>query len=251
MKVWFVGAGPGAPDLITVRGRDLIEKADVIIYAGSLVNPQLLDINSRNAEIHNSASMTLDEVVKVVEKAVSKQQMVVRLHTGDPAIYGAIREQMREFDKRDIPYEVVPGVSSFSASAAAMNMEFTLPGVSQTLILTRIKGRTPVPGKENLASLASHRASMAIFLSVHKIEEVVEELIQHYSGKTPVAVVQKASWDDQKIVKGVLEDIADKVKEAGISKTAQILVGEFLGDEFDKSLLYDGSFSHMYRSGVN
>ncbi len=248
MKIWFVGAGPGDPDLITVKGAGLVEKADVIIYAGSLVNPEILNRRKDGSVVHNSASMTLEEVIEVTETAVKEGKMVVRLHTGDPAIYGAIREQMRELDKRGISYEVIPGVSSFSAAAASMNMEFTLPGVSQTLILTRIKGRTPVPEKENLASLASHKASMAIFLSVHKIDEVVKELLVHYPSTTHIAVVQKASWEDQKVVKGTLEDIAEKVEKADITKTAQILVGDFLGDEFDNSLLYDGSFSHMFRS---
>lgn len=245
--VYLIGAGPGDPELLTLKGKRLIDEADVIIYAGSLVNPEVLSGHKDGAEIHDSASMTLDDVIDVIQKGVDAGKKVVRVHTGDPSIYGAIREQMDRLDALDIPYEVVPGVSSFTASASVLKKEFTLPDVSQTVICTRLEGRTPVPEKESLESLAAHRASMAIFLSVHNIEKVAKQLMTHYRPETPVAVVQRATWPDQKIVTGTLETIADKVIEAGITKTAQILVGDFLGDEYSLSKLYDPGFSHGYR----
>lgn len=246
--VYFIGAGPGDPDLITVKGRKMVEQADVIIYAGSLVNKQIIDCRREDAVVYNSASMTLEEVIEVIENAENDKKMVARVHTGDPSIYGAIREQIDILEEKGITYKVIPGVSSFVGAAAAINKEFTLPGVSQTVILTRMEGRTPVPEKESLESLAKHRASMCIFLSVHMIEDVVNKLLTHYDIKTPIAVVQKATWDDQKIVIGTLEDIAEKVKASEINKTAQILVGDFLGNEYELSKLYDKNFSHEYRS---
>jgi precorrin-4/cobalt-precorrin-4 C11-methyltransferase len=245
-KVYFIGAGPGDPDLITVKGKKIIELADVIIYAGSLVNPEILDCN-KSAVIHNSASMTLEQVLDVMRNAVSKGFIVARVHTGDPSIYGAIREQIVELEKHGIEYEVIPGVSSFTAAASVLGMEFTLPGVSQTVICTRLEGKTPVPEREALSLLASHRASMCIFLSVQMIDEVVNELLTHYPPSTPVAVVQKATWPDQKIVTGTLADISGKASESEIAKTALILVGDFLGNDFEKSRLYDKSFSHEFR----
>ncbi len=246
-KVYFIGAGPGDPELLTIKGKRIIGESDVIIYAGSLVPKTVIAGHKQGAEVLNSAGMNLDEVLEVMRTAVSKGKQVARVHTGDPSIYGAVREQIDALEKSDIAYEVVPGVSSFVASAAALGMEFTLPEVSQTVILTRMAGRTPVPEKESLQSLAAHRASMAIFLSVGMIQEVVEKLTTQYSEKTPVAVVQRVSWPDQKIVRGTLADIAEKVKTAGITKTAQILVGDFLGDDYALSKLYDKSFSHEYR----
>ncbi|AKL93580.1 precorrin-4 C(11)-methyltransferase CbiF [Clostridium aceticum] len=248
-NVYFIGAGPGDPELITLKGHKKIQEADVIIYAGSLVNPEVLGNRKETAEVHNSASMTLPEVIEVIEKAVKEGKTVARVHTGDPSIYGAIREQIDLLEKQAITYEVIPGVSSFVASAAQLKKEFTLPEVSQTVILTRMEGRTPVPARESLASLASHQTSMAIFLSVQAIEKVVEELLTAYPLNTPVAVVQKATWSDQQIVEGTLENIAQKVKDAGIKKTAQILVGNFLGNEYALSKLYDENFTHEYRKG--
>lgn len=248
--VYFVGAGPGDPDLITVKGKKIIGEADIIIYAGSLVNKEIIAHHKKEAEVHNSASLNLEEVIEIMKKGVDKGKMVARVHTGDPSIYGAIREQMDILEEENINFEVIPGVSSFVASAAAIKKEFTLPNVSQTVILTRIEGRTPVPQKEKLRELAKHQASMAIFLSVHMIEEVVSELLFSYDKETPVAVVQKASWQDEKIVLGTLSNISEKVKEAGINKTAQILVGWFMGDKYSKSLLYDKYFSHEYRKGI-
>ena len=249
-KVYFIGAGPGDPELITVKGQRLIKEADVIIYAGSLVPRQVIECHKDGAMIYNSASMTLEEVIDVTVKAVKEGKKVARVHTGDPAIFGAHREQMDMLDEHGIEYEVIPGVSSFLASAAAVKKEFTLPSISQTVICTRLEGRTPVPEKESLESLASHRASMAIFLSVHMIGDVVKRLATHYPMTTPIAVVQRATWEDQKIVLGTLETIEEKVKKANITKTAQILVGDFLGDKYEKSLLYDKHFTHEFRKGI-
>lgn len=248
--VYFIGAGPGDPDLITVKGKRLIGEADVIIYAGSLVNPQVLAGAKPEAMIYNSASMTLSEVIAVIKAGAEQDRQVVRVHTGDPSIYGAIREQMVQLDELGIPYEVVPGVSSFLASAAALKREYTLPGVSQTVILTRMEGRTPVPEAETIERLAAHQATMVIFLSVGQIEELCRRLIcGGYEADTPAAVVYKASWADQQIVTGTLTDIALRVKDAGIRKTALVTVGRFLGDVFELSRLYDEKFSHEYRTG--
>ncbi|SDJ81124.1 precorrin-4 C(11)-methyltransferase [Natronincola ferrireducens] len=248
-KVYFIGAGPGDPELITLKGYKRIQEADVIIYAGSLVNPQVMGDRREHAEVYNSAGMTLPEVIEVMKRAVGEDKTVARVHTGDPSIYGAIREQMDALEELSIAYEVIPGVSSFVASAAQLKKEFTLPEVSQTVILTRMEGRTPVPSKESLAALAAHRASMAIFLSVQMMDKVVDELTKAYPSSTPVAVVQRATWEDQKIVEGTLADITEKVRKAGIKKTAQILVGDFLGNEYALSKLYDEGFTHEYRRG--
>ncbi|HDI3057566.1 TPA: precorrin-4 C(11)-methyltransferase [Clostridium botulinum] len=249
-KVYFIGAGPGNPDLITVKGRDILTKADVVIYAGSLVSKEHLDYCKEGVEVYNSASMTLKEVIKVIQKAYNGNRSIVRLHTGDPSIYGAIREQMDELDKLNICYEVVPGVSSFAAAAASIKKEFTLPGVSQTVILTRVEGRTPVPEKEDLEVLASRGASMALFLSVGMIDKVALKLKKGYGRNVPIAVIQRATWQDEKVVIGTLDDIAKKVKDANITKTAQILVGDFIDCKYDKSLLYDEKFTHEFRKGI-
>lgn len=248
MQVYFVGAGPGNPELITVRGQKLLMAADVIIYAGSLVNPALLDIAKPGTAIHNSASMTLEEVVDTMEQAVQAGKMVVRLHTGDPSIYGAIQEQMDLLEQKGITYDVVPGVSSFLATAAALKQEYTLPDISQTVIVTRLEGRTPVPEKEKLALLASHTATMCIFLSVHMLDGVVAELIAGgYTPDTPVAIVQKASWPDQRIFRGTLETIAKIVAEEGVDRTAMIVVGKVLDCNYSLSRLYAPEFGHMFR----
>ena len=246
MKVYFIGAGAGDPELLTIKGKKVLEKSDVVIYAGSLVNPEILDY-APQAEVYNSAGMTLEEVLDKIEESMEEDKVVARVHTGDPSIYGAIQEQMDYLKEENIDYEIIPGVSSFLAAAAAVEREFTLPDVSQTVIVTRLEGRTPVPEKESLHKLAQHNTSMAIFLSVHMIEGVVEELAQEYPIKTPIAVVQKASWSDQKVVQGTLDTIAEKVKEANINKTAMILVGDFLDTEYAKSKLYDKNFSHEFR----
>lgn len=245
--IYFIGAGPGAADLITVRGRDLLERAEVVIYAGSLVSKEHLEYCRPDAKIYNSAGMTLEDVMEIMTMEEQMGKLVVRLHTGDPSIYGAIREQMVELDRVGIEYEVVPGVSSFTGAAAAINREFTLPGVTQTVILTRVEGRTPVPETEDLEKLASIGASMAIFLSVSMIDKVVEKLRKGYKKNVAIAVVEKATWPDQRIIMGHLDDIAEKVKANNITKCAQILVGDFIDSDFEKSLLYDKSFSHMFR----
>ncbi|MCE5284659.1 MAG: precorrin-4 C(11)-methyltransferase [Pelosinus sp.] len=248
MDVSFVGAGPGDPELITVKGQRLLAEADIIIYAGSLVNPALLSLAKEGAAIYNSAGMTLDEVIAVMEAAVRDKKYVVRLHTGDPSIYGAIREQMDALDARKITYEVIPGVSSFLATAAALQCEYTLPEVSQTVIITRLEGRTPVPESEKLASLAAHKSTMCIFLSVHMLSGVVKELIDGgYPADTPIAIVQKASWPEQHILRGTLEDIAAKVLAAKIDRTAMIVVGRCLDSDYALSRLYAPEFGHMYR----
>lgn len=251
MQVYFVGAGPGDPELITVKGQNLLQRADVIIYAGSLVNPALLNLAKPGAAIHNSASMTLDAVIETIEAAVAAGQVVVRLHTGDPSIYGAIQEQMDALAAKSIEFEVVPGVSSFLAVAAALKREYTLPEVSQTVIITRQEGRTPVPDREKLKSLASHACTMCIFLSIHMIEDVCAELIAGgYSVDTPVAVVQKASWPEQRILQGNLTTIAQIVKNAAVDRTAMIVVGKCLDGEYALSKLYSPTFGHMYREAV-
>ena len=249
--IYFIGAGPGDPELITVKGKRLIDEADIIIYAGSLVNPQVLSGARPEAEIYNSATMNLEEVLDVMKRGVAAGKKVVRVQTGDPSIYGAPREQMVELDKLGIPYEIVPGVSSFLAAAASLKREYTLPGVSQTVILTRMEGRTAVPEREQIEALAAHQATMVIFLSVGEIETLSTRLqAGGYPEDTPAAVVYKASWEDQKIVKGTLTDIAQKVKEAGIRKTALVTVGRFLGDTFELSRLYDAHFTTEFRKGV-
>ncbi len=247
----FIGAGPGDPELMTVKGKRLIDNADIIVYAGSLVNPDVLSDVKKGAKIYNSAFMNLDEVIDVMVSAYQRGLSVVRVHTGDPSIFGAHREQMDRLNDAGIDYEIVPGVSSFLATAAVLKKEYTLPDVSQTVILTRMEGRTPMPPKEKLADLARHEATMIIFLSVGFMEKMVEELIEGgYAPDTPVAVVYKATWPDQKIVQGVLSDIAGRVKEAGITKTALTVVGRFLGDEYSLSKLYDKNFTTGYRKGL-
>jgi precorrin-4/cobalt-precorrin-4 C11-methyltransferase len=246
-KIIFLGAGPGDPELITLKGRRLLDEADVIVFAGSLVNPALLD--GVQAKIHDSAGMDLDTIVEVMVSAARSGKKVVRLHTGDPAIYGAIREQMQRLDSEKIAYEVVPGVSSALASAAVLGVELTVPEVTQTVIFTRQAGRTPVPEQESLQKLAAIQASMCIFLSVSMMETVVDELISGgYPPDTPVAVVEKASWPDQRIVRGLLSDIGNRINKSAIRKTAMILVGRALADDAAAaSRLYDAGFSHEYR----
>jgi len=245
----IVGAGPGAADLITVRGKALLEAADVVIYAGSLVNPALLEYCKPGAKILNSASMTLAEVLDAVEEAERAGLSVVRLHTGDPSVYGAIAEQMDGLAERGIESDVTPGVSSFLAAAAAIKAEYTLPDVSQTVILTRMEGRTGVPEKESIRSLASHQASMAIFLSASLLRELSAELIEGgYAADTPAAIVYKASWPDEAAYYTDVAGLARTAEENGIRKTALILVGNFLSHPYSPSRLYAPEFSHEYRS---
>lgn len=244
--VYFIGAGPGAVDLITVRGAELIRKADVIIYAGSLVNPELLEGAGPDCLVYDSSGMTLEEVTQVM--ADNRESLVVRLHTGDPCIFGAIREQMDILDGKGIAYESVPGVSSFTGAAAAMNAEFTLPGVSQTVILTRMAGRTPVPDGEEIASLASHGSSMVIFLSAAMPGRLSERLMEGgYAPDSPAVIVYKATWPDQKIVRTTVSGLAKAAAENGISRMALIMVGGFLDGGYERSQLYDPAFSHQFR----
>ena len=246
--IYFVGAGSGAPDLITVRGARLLSEADVIVYAGSLVNPALLDYKKDGCEVYNSAKMTLEEVIAVMAPAAKAGKTVVRLHTGDPCVYGAHREQMDELDKRGIPYEVCPGVSSFCGAAAALKAEYTLPNVSQSVILTRMEGRTPVPEKEQIESFAAHGATMVIFLSAGQLPRLSERLIAGgYAPDTPAAIVYKATWPDEKVVRTTVGELAAAGAREGITKTALITVGGFLGTEYERSKLYDPTFTTEFR----
>ncbi len=245
----FVGAGPGAKDLITVRGMEKIKNADVIIYAGSLVNPELLSYAKEDAEIHNSATMTLEEVMDVMAKADAEGKDVVRLHTGDPSVYGAIREQMDILDEKGIAYESCPGVSALFGAAASLDLEYTLPGITQTLIITRMKGKTDVPEKESIESLAAHKASMAIYLSTGLLKELSERLIEGgYSKDTPAAIVYKATWDDEKKFICSVGTLAETAGKNDITKTAIILIGDAIAKSgYERSRLYDPSFETMYR----
>ena len=245
--VVFLGAGPGDPELLTLKGRRLLDTADLVVYAGSLVNPVLLD--GIRASCHDSAGLDLEAIMTLLAEGYKRGLRTVRLHTGDPAMYGAIREQMQWFDARAIPYEVVPGVSSVFAAAAALRTELTVPEVTQTVILTRQAGRTPVPERESLVRLAAVQATMCIFLSVALIERVVADLLSGgYPVDTPIAVVERASWPDERIVRGSLADIAERVADSGIRKTAMIVVGPALSaDSRIASRLYDAAFSHEYR----
>ena len=244
----FVGAGCGAADLITLRGKRLIEEADVIIYAGSLVNPELLGFAKESCEVHNSAYMDLDQVISVMVKAEADGKKIVRLHTGDPSVYGAIREQMDRLDKLGIDYNVCPGVSSFCGAAAALKAEYTLPEVSQTVIITRMAGRTPVPEKESIESLAAHHATMVIFLSTGMLKELSERLISGgYSPDSPAAIVYKASWKDEKIMRCTVAQLAETAEKYGIRKTSLITVGDFLVDDYALSKLYDKTFETEFR----
>ncbi len=249
--IYFVGAGPGDPELITVKGKKLLEKADVIIYAGSLVNPKILQLAREDCQIYNSAEMNLEEQLTTMKEAQEQGLEVVRLHTGDPALYGAIGEQMAGLDKAGLNYQVVAGVSSYAAAAAYLKKELTVPEKTQTVILTRQEGRTPVPEEESLDKLAAHQSSMVIFLSIGMLSQVIEKLSHHYPPETPVAVVYKVSWPAEEKIIGTLATIEEKMAARDISRTALIMVGEFLDSKFDKkSKLYDKNFSHEYRSSA-
>ena len=249
--VHFIGAGPGAPDLITLRGARLLAQADVIIYAGSLVNPALLEGRKEGCAVYDSASMTLEEVLSVMEQAEGEGKTTVRLHTGDPSLYGAIREQMDQLDRMGVPYDVTPGVSSFSGAAAALNAEYTLPDVSQSVIITRMAGRTPVPEGEALAKMASHGCTMVLFLSTGLLEDVERELMKGgYAPDTPAAIVYKATWPDQKVYRCTVSTLAETAKANHVTKTALITVGGFLGTEYERSKLYDPAFTHGCRKGA-
>lgn len=246
--IHFVGAGSGAPDLITVRGKNLLEQADVVIYAGSLVNPELLKCCKPECEIYNSAKMTLDEVITVMDGAEKANKTTVRLHTGDSSIYGAIKEQMDALDRLGYAYDVTPGVSSFCGAAAALKAEYTLPGVSQSVIITRMAGKTPVPEKESIASFAAHQATMVIFLSTGLLKELSAELISGgYGPETPAAIVYKATWPEEKVVRGTVAQLYEMAQANHIRKTALIIVGRILDTEYDLSRLYAPDFSTEFR----
>lgn len=256
--VYFVGAGPGDPELLTLKGKRVIGEADVVIYADSLVSPEVCQLARDGAEIHRSSRLTLEEIGDLMVNSVRQGKKVARVHTGDPSIFGALWEQMAVLDRRGIPYEVVPGVSSIFAAAAALSVELTVPELSQTVIITRLEGRTPVPPAEKLSKLAAHHATLVLFLSVAMMDTVVDQLREGgYAATTPVAVVQRASWDDQKIVRGTLADIAGGVREAGIESHALIMVGAALAPDLQapadgpRSRLYDKGFSHKHRRKRN
>ena len=248
--IHFVGAGPGAEDLITVRGQQYLKEADIIIYAGSLVNPGLLQVKKEGCEVYNSAYMTLEEVLEVMYAGEKEGKRIVRLHTGDPCLYGAIREQMDALEERQIPYEVCPGVSSFCGAAAALHAEYTLPDISQSVVITRMAGRTPVPDKESIRSFAAHQATMVLFLSTSLTEKLQGELLAGgYGETTPAAVVYKATWPEEKIFRCTVGTLHKTVTENGMKKTALIVVGGCLGGEYLRSLLYHPDFTTEYRKG--
>lgn len=247
----FVGAGPGAEDLITVRGMRLLQEADCIIYAGSLVNPGLLSYAGEDCQIYNSAKMHLEEVLAVMERMEAGGKHTVRLHTGDPSLYGAIREQMDALKKRGIPYRICPGVSSFCGAAAALEAEYTLPSVSQSVIITRMEGRTPVPEREKLHLLSQHGATMVLFLSSGMTRQVQEALLQGaYTQETPCAIVYKATWPEEKVVRGTVGELCKLTEENDIARTALIVVGDVLGEDYELSRLYDRHFTTGFRQGV-
>jgi precorrin-4/cobalt-precorrin-4 C11-methyltransferase len=245
-KIYFIGAGPGDPELITLKGRRLLDEADIVVYAGSLVNPTLL--SNIKARCYDSARLHFEEIMTIMEQGVLSGKQVVRLHSGDPCLYGAIKEQMVYLESRGITYEIVPGVSSATAAAAVLHEELTRPEVSQTVIITRLSGKTPVPERERLRNLAASGATMLVFLSIQSIEDLVTELCYGYPVTTPVAVVYKATWPEQQVIRGTLETIASQVQEAGIRKTAIVVVGSILDSEMKAvSKLYDKAFEHGYR----
>ena len=248
--VSFIGAGPGDPELLTIKGKKIIDSADVIIYAGSLVNPQLLEYSKDVCTIHNSAKMTLEEVMEVMIKGESSGKKVVRLHTGDPCLYGAIKEQMDELDRRKIPFEDCPGVSSFCGAAAALKAEYTLPGISQSVVITRMAGRTPVPEKESIRSFAAHQATMVLFLSTGMLEKLSEELVAGgYQEETPAAIVYKATWPEEKVMHCTVGTLAETAEREKVTKTALIVVGNVLNTEYERSKLYDPAFTTEFRKG--
>ena len=250
--VHFVGAGSGAPDLITLRGKKFLEEADVVIYAGSLVNPQLLEYTKENCEIYNSAKMTLEEVLDVIFAAEEKGLTTVRLHTGDPSLYGAIREQMDVLEEKNIAFDYCPGVSSFCGAASALNLEYTLPDVSQSVIITRMEGRTPVPEKESIQSFAAHQATMVVFLSTGMLEELSRRLIEGgYTADTPAAIVDKATWEDQKTFVCTVGTLAQTAKENNITKTALMIIGDVVAhSHYDRSELYNPTFTTEFREAI-
>jgi precorrin-4/cobalt-precorrin-4 C11-methyltransferase len=251
--VYFVGSGPGDPELITIRAKKLVEEADTIIYSGSLLNPRILQYAKKGAQLYDAAIIDREKIYQILHDSANEGKIAIRFHDGDPALFSAIREQIDKLESEGIMCKVVPGVTALFGAAADTNLELTLPGVTQTLIITRAELRTPVPQRESIAELAKHGATMAFYLSVHLIEEVVNEILKSgvYTGKTPAMVVYRATWEDEKIIKGTLEDIAKKTKEAKIIKTALIIVGEAIApSKYEYSKVYDAKFTHGYRKGI-
>ena len=248
MKVYFIGAGPGDPQLLTLKGKEILERVEIVIYAGSLVNKEILKFAVNSNETHNSAYLNLDEINDIFKKAKENNLNVARLHTGDPSIYGAINEQMVLLDELNIMYEVVPGISSFQAAAAALCLELTVPEVCQTITISRVKGRTPVPEKEDLKEIIKTRPTLFLYLSINMLNEIVETLKISYPNETPIIIAYKVSWPEEEIVQGTLKNILEKTSGKKITKTALILVGEALKKKNIKSKLYDKDFSHEYRS---
>jgi precorrin-4/cobalt-precorrin-4 C11-methyltransferase len=249
VKIYFIGAGPGDPELLTIKGKKIVKQADIIIYAGSLVNKQILKWRKKGTRTYNSAQMSLEQITEIFIKAKQQgKKVIARIHTGDPCLYGAIQEQMSYCKQHQIDYEVIAGVSSFSAAAAVLKQELTLPGLSQSVIISRLGGRTKVPPRENLEKLAKIQATLVLFLSVDKLKTVIKKLLTSYPKNTPVAIISRASWPDQKIIKGTLTNILAKNTRLGIKKQALIFVGDVLKQKgFSKSKLYDKNFSHMFR----
>ncbi|MGD0919514.1 MAG: precorrin-4 C(11)-methyltransferase [Thermodesulfobacteriota bacterium] len=257
MKVYFIGAGPGDPELLTLKAKRILENSDIVIYAGSLINREILKFTRKGSALYDSSTMDLEEILQIYKEAKESGRSVARVHSGDLSLYSALQEQLDWCEKEGIDCEIIPGISSFQAAAASLKQELTLPGVSQTLILTRISGRTEVPPTENLEELAKAKATMAIFLSIHEIERVVDQLAKSYAENTPVAVIEKASWPEERKIIGTLGTISEKVKKAGIKRQALIIIGDVLGGDvlggealgkaYQKSKLYDANFEHGFR----
>jgi len=247
-KVYFVGCGPGDPELLTVKAKKLIQKADVVVYSGSLIPKEIIKL-CKKAELHDAAKLVREEIFEILKSGAQKGKLVVRLHDGDPTIYGAIREQTDNLKKIGIEYEIIPGITSFLASAASLGSELTLPGVTQTIIVTRAESRTKVPKRERISALAKHKATMIFYLSVHLISDIVKEAIKGgYKKSTPVAAIYRASWKDEKIITGTLGDIAKKIREEKITRTAIIIIGDIVNPKsYEYSRLYDKTFTHGFR----
>ena len=247
-KVYFVGCGPGDPELLTVKAKKLIQKADVVVYSGSLIPKDIIKL-CKKAELHDAAKLVREQIFDILKDAALKEKLVLRLHDGDPSIYGAIREQTDNLKKIGIEYEIIPGITSFLASAASLGCELTLPGITQTIIVTRAESRTKVPKREKIAELAKHKATMIFYLSVHLIGDIVREAIKGgYPKSTPVAAVYRASWKDEKVITGTLEDIVKKVREEKITRTAIVIIGDIVNPKsYEYSKLYDKTFSHGFR----
>lgn len=246
-EVQFIGAGPGDPELMTVKGKRLLEEGQVVVWAGSLINDEILSYVPGDATLHDSSELVLEEIINILDEGTRQENRTIRLHSGDPSIYGALGEEIKQLEHANIPYRIIPGISSFNAAAARLGVEYTVPEEAQSIILTRKEGRTPVPDSEDLKKLARHRTSLVLFLSSPRIHEIVEDLRPHYPDKTPVSVGYRITWPDETWVHGHLSDITEKVREEGITRTALILVGEFLEGTENRSNLYDPSFSHTFR----